>query len=374
MNRDLYKLRIPFDSFWSMRIDTPYSLLVRDGEFAWTCGQCPLDSNGHVLAPGDLGQQTRHVAQIILRLLESASLELTSVGKLVVYYVDSGAESVETMLSVLTDAFGDQISIVPVAVPYFYYEGMLIEVDVYASSLRQPSKSVIRTDSGLHIDVVESGRLVSTKVTAKAISGVRAAARGVALEEAFARIGLQASELLSDHWFVGMDAERSLMSSLESRGLATDGGAAVRTILPRDVELVGELTFVRMHAPEPAAITTSMVRDGISLTLRRRGAFFWASARMGRADMSLVEQTRRAMIAINNALVSHGLSFDEVCKATTYYTGSCAEDDLHDNMSIRNSYYSKPGPASTGIPVSTFLSAESRISIDITGVESRCRH
>src|SRR5439155_25317634 len=65
-------LRIPPSELWSMRIEHPYSLLVREGGFAWSCGQCPLSAEGAVLAPDDLAAQAGHVDGYIRRLLDKA--------------------------------------------------------------------------------------------------------------------------------------------------------------------------------------------------------------------------------------------------------------------------------------------------------------
>ena len=42
-------LRVPFADLWGMRIEHPYSLLVRAGGHAWTCGQCPLAPDASVV-------------------------------------------------------------------------------------------------------------------------------------------------------------------------------------------------------------------------------------------------------------------------------------------------------------------------------------
>src|SRR5262245_23331881 len=108
-----------------MRIEHPYSLLVRDGRTAWSCGQCPLDSQGSVLAPGDLREQTNHVVDLIEQVLQRAELSLHTVGKLIVYHVAANPEAVAGMLAILLRRFGPDTILVPVAVPHFYYQGML---------------------------------------------------------------------------------------------------------------------------------------------------------------------------------------------------------------------------------------------------------
>ena len=37
-------------------------------------------------------------------------------------------------------------------------------------------------------------------------------------------------------------------------------------------------------------------------------------------------------------------------------------------MSVRNAYYRRPGPASTGLPVAAFPLSSSQIAVDVLGV------
>ena len=60
--------------------------------------------------------------------------------------------------------------------------------------------------------------------------------------------------------------------------------------------------------------------------------------------------------------------FDAVTKATTHYVDRSAAEDLHDNMAVRNAYYRRPGPASTGLPVAAFPFSSSKIAVDVLGV------
>ena len=66
-----------------------------------------------------------------------------------------------------------------------------------------------------------------------------------------------------------------------------------------------------------------------------------------------------------------GLNFRDVRKATTYYIADGSAEELHDNMSVRNRYCAKPGPASTGLPVEGFLVPKAQILIGLFGVTHR---
>jgi enamine deaminase RidA (YjgF/YER057c/UK114 family) len=122
-----------------MRIDHPYSLWVRDGQLCWSCGQCPLDSDGQVIAPGDFMAQTRYVALSIEQSLRSLQLGIVHVAKFVIYYVP--ATSSGQALAELVARFSERFLIIPITVPHFYYEGMLIEIDVFGSHSQPAKKS-----------------------------------------------------------------------------------------------------------------------------------------------------------------------------------------------------------------------------------------
>jgi len=47
------------------------------------------------------------------------------------------------------------------------------------------------------------------------------------------------------------------------------------------------------------------------------------------------------------------------------YKGDCGADALHANLPIRSSYFSNPGPATTGVPLPTLAYDGMSIEIDI---------
>ncbi len=77
------RVHVPFDH-WAMPVDVQVSQLVRVGDLAWSCGQCPLDDKGQVLAPGDLQAQGKIVCNYIDAMLPRAGLAKEHVAQLVV--------------------------------------------------------------------------------------------------------------------------------------------------------------------------------------------------------------------------------------------------------------------------------------------------
>ena len=105
--------------------------------------------------------------------------------------------------------------------------------------------------------------------------------------------------------------------------------------------------------------------EGARIVTRTGERNAWVQARALDPSLDLVAQTRLEMRAIAIELDRLGLSFADVVKQTSHYVGGTA-DELHDNMSIRNGYYNKPGPASTGIPVYGIAAPGIRNVIDLT--------
>lgn len=128
-----------------------------------------------------------------------------------------------------------------------------------------------------------------------------------------------------------------------------------------DPALVGELTFIT----GPTLSETGTEEDSnLKVFSRSSGSFFWISAVYTDQASNLVEQTRPIMSGIERSLAAQEMSSDNVTKLTAHYVGGASSEELQGNMTVRHSYYSPPGPASTGLPVSRLLGPNSRISID----------
>lgn len=136
--------------------------------------------------------------------------------------------------------------------------------------------------------------------------------------------------------------------------------------LPDDIVAMGELTFARDPGSGPSLVAQPL--PGTSIVVRSSRDHFSISARSVVPHLSLVSETQAIMAALERVMRDRGWQFSAVCKATTHYVGSSAASDLHENMSVRNAYYLRPGPASTGVPVAPFPFSSSKIAVDVLGV------
>jgi hypothetical protein len=180
--------------------------------------------------------------------------------------------------------------------------------------------------------------------------------------------GIGSEDLLSDHWFVADGVDAAPLEALAREGLLSDRGAIAQAGLPENARILGELTFVRSGGARTGLVTLRSNANGDTVTVRKRGRYFWISGR-AHSGNGLVDQTRAAMNAINAEMVGNGWQFGRVGKVTTHYLGTGSEQELNSNMAVRNGYYKRPGPASTGLLVRSFPYSASLITIDVLGTE-----
>ena len=356
---------LPFDTVWKMRIDHPYSLFVREGAILWSCGQCPLDNLGNVLHPGDLLRQAYSVAGFIRKFLTEMQSRTSSIGRLVVYYVKTAPDDAARLKRLFHREFGQSVQVVPVAVPHFYYDGMLIEVDVFASDEKAEGISLVDEETGLTLEVSDAGPFVWASV-----SSPRAAFKeiGPRLNELLVRADLSRDCLFAEQWFVpaGNEAHDGVFSGRDDRVVQN----AVR-VSDADAEVMAELTFAKAPVAAGLPRKTGSDTDHLSMSLRIADGHFHLTALGTTPDSNLVEQTATIMKAVEALFADAGVSFRDVRKATTYYVAGSSADELHDNMSVRNRYYTKPGPASTGLPVEGLGVLGAKVSISLFGVMPR---
>lgn len=356
---------LPFDTVWKMRIDHPYSLFVREGAILWSCGQCPLDNLGNVLHPGDLLSQAKAVAGFIRRFLGEMQSQTSSIGRLVVYYVKTAPDDVARLKELFRREFGQSVQVVPVAVPHFYYDGMLIEVDVFASDEKAGDTRFVHEENGLTLEVTDAGPFIwATVSSARAISKQI----GQQLNGLLARADLSPDALLAEQWFLPVGCGAS-----ETGLLVGDGRVAQNAIWvsDADAEIRAELIFAKAPISRGLSRATVSDRDHLSISLCMAGGYFHLTACDASPDRNLVEQTASIMKAVEALFADVGVSFRDVRKAATYYVAGSSAGELHDNMSVRNRYYTKPGPASTGLPVEGLAVPGAQVSISLFGVMPR---
>lgn len=317
---------VPFGTHWAMGIDVPYSFGVIDGGQLWSCGQCPLDLGANVREPGDLEAQLKVVAGYIRDQFAPFGVPPTHLSKLVAYIVGDHADLAMTP-RVLSEALGASPSIVAVGVPHFYYPGMRVEIDVYGAA-EDARRDLAHRSAGT-------------------------------LEQA------KSHSILTARLYLPRDGGTPGAPCRWSEALGHDDGTAIRVDLPPYVEAVADIVEVSGASAQSEIVDMA---DGVRLVKRRAGRYLTVLGRSTRPGRPVPEQTKAIMGAHAEALRAESLDFADVVKQQTHYVGSSDAEDLYANMRIRNGYYRKPGPASTGLAVYGFADPETAITIELLAV------
>ena len=309
---------LPMGLMWQMPIPVACSLAVAAQGLAVSCGQCPLDTKGQVLHPGDAGAQAGLVAGMVQGVLSHLPGHYPAI--LVVYH-DAADES--EVLGPLRRVFPDAV-LLPVRLPHFYYPGMRIEVDLYALG----APPVIRQTLGL--SRISGGPVELVALRAPDMAG----AKGLLA-------GLDPARLLSVQWFAADPAPDDWHPD-----------PAARVVLPRDAGVSAVLTF----APDPVQVSQT---PGGAIK-RASGCFVWISAQGHGADLAAAAHQAMDALALDR---QQNLT---ILKATTHYVGGSGPEDLHGNLAVRHARFPMPGPASTGVPVAGL--AGGSLAIDMLGI------
>lgn len=349
---------LPFDSVWKMRIDIPYSLFVRDGDFFWSCGQCPLNEAGEVLFPNDLFAQARALIGFIDQFLPRINANRSAVAQLVVYHVKTDDDDGHKLRQLLHGHFGSDVLVLPASIPHFYYDGMMIEIDIHGAVGAKTARLLDDPSTGISLQISDAGDLGC---------GILLVPHEVELGEPINRLlttaGI-ADRIVSEQWFVATDALGMMLQTM--RGDQLPSLCEVVGVQNDGFAVLGQFTFAKGPVSRTSFSPREHGIENVKVSISRSGNFFEVMGAYTEA-VGLVEETRRIMHAIDWTLKYHALSFKDVRKSTTHYIAGSSAEELHDNMSVRNGYYSKPGPGSTGLPVQSLPLAPSHISVRIFG-------
>ena len=383
------------DGSWGMAIEVPYPQLVDHNGLSFTRGQCALDENGRVLRPHDLLGQIDIIMAGLRGFLDPLHIPRSHMVRAVIYYLDNGAIGETGMLAHIAQHLDtpEIVSVVPVPLSHFYYDGMMVEIDfTFAQELADPVKSAQRYQpfadgvtandllyiSQLTADMPDEGApLFDQLASIRSQLATLLEAAGCEIDDVlklttcfegtpydWARIAEARSEWFENAFPVITDIAVERLPKPNAR-LAVDA-IAVRRQAPnhwrREPIFAAALGQWPIALPHPQAVQVGdlLITGGQLAISRQEGVL---------APYQIETQTRHVMDHLGQLLEQAGMSFDDVIKATTYYRGRAEADDLHDNLEIRSSYYRAPGPASTGVPVVGLAAAAAMISVEVTAIK-----
>ncbi|MDP9136757.1 MAG: Rid family hydrolase [Pseudomonadota bacterium] len=393
------------EGHWDWPIKVTHKHGVRSGQMIWVGGQVDLTSADEVRNAGDLAAQIPNCIASFGRVLVELGADFSDLVKLLCFYVDDGRAGERGFLEWVAAALpgGARPAVTAIPVPYLAYPGMLVEIEGYAmrgeddrplprryppsrepSLLPEPFVSALRCGKMIFLSGQSPVDEDGSQAIARDIVGQTEHVMQ-AIGQSLASFGAGFDDVVKvNRWYVG----RGTVADFEPAALACaayfkePGPAATGIPLPRHalpgqrikIEVVAMLgedgqRLSRRHA-WPASLWDWTIRLPYKHGLRSHDMIFLGGQvsldKQGRAvhPGDLAAQARQAMTHVGTILDELGAAYDDVCKITTMYEGRCGAGDLHKNLAIRSSFFSDPGPATTGIPLPKLAYPDMVIEID----------
>lgn len=373
---------------WSLQVDIPYSMGLASGDFIFLCGQADLEGDGIVCNANNLLAQSSRAIEHIGNLLRELDASLENLVKLVVFYQPDAAisetEYVLALAAMLETRNRPVITLVPV--PRMFYPGLVVEIDAYGMSGESLRRVDIPGNNGFS-SVVRSGEMIfGGGISATDESGTTVSPQDVVAQSRIVldklvarldRVGAGIGDLVKiNNWYVAGGSAQEWAESAQVRaGFYPEPGPCATGIPVHTLNQPGVMIrtdFWAMLDADGQSIEKSHywpeghwdwpIHLPFKHGLRCRDLVFVGGQVSMDAEANIIDpgemetQTRTSMDNIGRVLAGFGLDHSAIVKLNTYYQGSNGDDesgdadDLHGNVTIRGSYFRKPGPASTGIP------------------------
>ncbi|MEM7122160.1 MAG: Rid family hydrolase [Pseudomonadota bacterium] len=400
------------DDHWNWPITICHKHGVRCGEMIWVGGQVDLTSEGAVRHADDLATQTKEVMAYFDRVLRDLGADLADLVTLHCFYVNDGSVDETAFLKMVGDTLpeGAKPAVSAVPVPYLGYAGMRVEIEGYAmlgkdgaklprtyapdegpGALPAPFARAVRCGKMIFVSaqapVDETGAVMAT---GDIVAQTKQVMKQVG--EALGAFGAGYDDVVKiSRWYAGnVGIDDFEPAALACAGHFNEPGPAATGIpVPRHangdvkikigvVAMLGEdgshlprkhvwpdsLWDWHVHLPYKHGLKCEeMIFLGGQVSLNKKGEAVHPD--------DLTAQTHQAMVHIGTILNELGADYDDVCKVLAFYQGDCGPDALHANLPVRASYFSDPGPATTGIPLPALAYPSMVIEIDIFAMKEK---
>ena len=355
---------------WRMRLPLPFSKGIERGGLVFTGGQCDLDAAGVVRNPHDTLAQVRATVANGMDVLGDLAVPAASIVSVRSFVVGKDVAGARLALRRALDEAGAgaaSASVVPL--PALYYDGMMAETEFLAAeaTAAAPRLHVLAglqaphaplSANGSEGDGLEAGArameqlLVTLDYALQAIRASRAALLRLTVmwPEALSRAAFEAAQDLRGEWF------------------GATGPVWTDLVLPVAMPCLDALLVLDGNVPP--------VRHAVTLPGSREPEAVVIGPMLATSGMTspgfgtdLLAQTRRAMDRLDRVLAAAGFGRTDIAKMSVYYVGGATAAELHGNLTLRAQRFTKPGPASTGIPVPRLPRPGDRIAIEAIAIK-----
>ncbi len=392
------------ESHWSLQVDIPYSMGIKCGDMFYLCGQADLEGRGNVRNAGNLYKQTDASIEHIRAVVTELGCDTEDLTKLTVFYINNGETDELAYLRYiarLLDTRNNPI-ITMVPVPDFFYPGVMVEIDAYG--MRSHSGAIPRDVVNMANTPFNQGIRCGEMIFVGALSAINddgilqhpgdvVAQSHVVLEKlerVLAEFGANKHDIVkANTWYVGggtamewEEGARVRASFYPEPGPAAtgipvhrlgDNGAMIQidcwAMLGTDGKsLPKQHAWPKDHWDWPIHLPFKHgVKCGNLIFLGGQVSLDPHANVIDPGNME--KQTHTSMNNIKRVLAEFDASLDDIVKLNTYYQGTSDPQDLHSNVNIRSSYFTKPGPASTGIPFQHLAYEDMLIEIEVVAMQ-----
>jgi len=375
---------------WQFDFEVPMSLSDRYDPVISIAGSVALDANGQQRAPGDLMAQTDMVAREVRLTVEGAGAGADAIAKLVVFYVGEGEDTREEMLDRLRAGLPGMEDAVITAVPVtnLAFPGMMIEVEGYAFA--DGEYALVRQAPADGVLAVANMAFVgghAAEATGDDDLESQAASALIALRNGLVGAGLNLADVVRlNVYYVsgGGPADLDTVGWVLSQGFSAPGPVVSFVPLPA-LSRPGCLVMIDAIAMVgPREVLESPPWQWseswpFSQALACGDAIFVGGQVAFDADRKVLEegdmaaQTSLIMDRIVAMLEHFGAGVNETMKVGCWYSAGASVDMLKRNALVRSSYFTKPGPTSTGVPTDALIDGGALVQIDVVAMTPRGR-
>lgn len=365
------------ENHWGLKVDIPYSMGVKQNGLFCLSGQADLKGQGEVQNHGNLLEQTRNVIRHIKNLVENLDCRIDDLTKLVVYYVNNNdvdeAEYAQFLADQLATVKLPVITFVPLT--HFFYSGVMVEIDAYGMDSTDHPRHYLASEISPFSRAVRQGEfLFIGAISSIRETGIVDQSHAVLndLDTILEHFGASPNDIVKiNNWYVGDGDAGSWAEGARIRAdyypepgpVAT--GLPVHTLFPAGARIQTDCWIMLAVDDTPLAKThcwpeghwdwpihlpfkhglrcNDMVFVGGQVSMNRRGGVDYKN--------DMIRQSKISMENIGKVIQPLGCGYGDIFKMNCFYKGSDDPEDLHNNLNIRSGYFTKPGPASTGIPL-----------------------
>ena len=391
---------------WHWPVELTHQHGVRSGDLIFTGGQADLNQSGEVVNPNLLDPQCRNVIRFVENILLDLDATIDHVVRWVIYFVGDAKDEAQ-ILALLDQATHKNCkpTVSTICLPSLCYPGMRIELEADAFCPEDNSNLSVRYARGEKLPALQDGfshavrcgDLVFTSDCSSISEAGEVQSPDNLIEQTHLMMQCLANTL--DLVKASMDEVLKLNVYYQGDGTASnwseparirashfpDPGPAATGIAVGNFAQTGLMTKISVTAGVSSGENTrefSWPKNHWNWTEKlpyKHGNRFGRLIHLGgqvalnqNAEVlhpdDMVSQTRIAMRNIESVLKEFGATLDNVVKVTTFYQGSASAEALHENLLIRSASYTKPGPATSGIPVTNLVYQSMVIEIEVIAI------